>query len=316
MHLWQIRQFPDKRKNQRAWHLVLILPILTSGLTAAGLAQGQTEEESPAVSTPAGVNLDAQPFFDKAVAAIQARKSIQATLVEQVFIGDHPMRMTGHYFSRGDQIRLELQVRLGGNSRGSLLEVCDGDILWNLTEIAGNKQVTLRNLKQIQAAMAEQPVATTWKTELGLGGIPGLMNSLERTMQFQEAREKGEGASRTVVLLGKWNKETAAKWQRPNDKELPPYIPDQLRIYFDPETLFPHRLIYLKRDSEKKIYRSLVRLDFQDVQLDGEVDEALFQFTPPEDLVPDDITQQYIAQFAQRNQKSTEGQPPQETKTP
>ena len=303
MHLWQIRQFPTKRENPRIWHIACILSIFTAGLLVPLRLSAQTDVETPA---DADSPPQTQPLFEKAVAAIQSRKTIQATLVEQVFIGDQPMRMTGQYVSRGDQIHLELQVRLGGKTQGSLLEVSDGDILWSLTEIAGNKQVTLRNLKQIQAAMSEQPVATTWKTELGLGGLPGLMNSLHRTMQFHEMREKGEGASRSLILVGRWKKEVLAKWQRPNEKELPPYFPEQVRIYLDPETLFPQRIIYLKRDTEKKNYRSLVRLDFQEVQLDHEVDDSLFEFTTPEDLVPDDITQVYIDQFARRGPAATE----------
>ncbi len=308
MYLWQIRQFPTKRKNQRNWYLTLILPIFTSGMLAPTSVPAQTEAESPAEPQTQEA---AQPLFDKAVAAIQSRKTIQAALVEQVFIGDQPLRMTGQYVSRGDQIHLELQVRLGGKAQGSLLEVSDGDILWSLTEIAGNKQVTLRNLKQIQAAMADQPVATTWKTELGLGGLPGLMNSLHRTMQFHELREKGDGTSRSLILVGRWKKEAVAKWQHPSQKELPPYFPDQVRLYFDPDTLFPQRIIYLKREPEKKIYRSLVRLDFQEVKLDQDVDDSLFEFTTPEDLVPDDITQVYIDQFARRSPAPTSEKLPQ-----
>lgn len=306
MHLWQIRQFPANRQYLRIWQIALILPILSSGLVSPQFACGQAEKDQPAAETAAASKHDAQPLFEKAVAAIQSFKSVQATLIEQVFIGDLPMRMPGRYVSRGEQVRLELQVRLGGNAHGSLLEVSDGDILWSLTEIAGNKQVTLRNLKQIQAAVTEQPLATTWKTELGLGGLPGLMNSLNRTMQFQDVKESGEGSSRFLVIKGKWTPEALARWQRPNDKDLPPYIPDQLRIYLDPETLFPHRFIYLKRDAKEKVLRSLLRLDFQNVELDGPVDDTLFQFTPPEDLVPEDITQQYIDQFAQRTRGTGE----------
>jgi hypothetical protein len=123
-------------------------------------------------------------------------------------------------------------------------------------------------------------------------------------MEFDQLREERE----FVIVQGNWKPEVAAKWQRGKDQPLPSYVPDLLRIYFHAETLFPHRFLYLKRMPEKKTYRSLVRLEFQQVKLDEDVDESAFQFTQPTDIVPDDVTQQYIDQLTQQNvpQKSPE----------
>lgn len=237
---------------------------------------------------------------------------MQAKLQELVNISDHPLRMTGRYFEVRGKTRLELQVGLPGDVKGSLLEISDGEILWSQTEFSQAKQVTLRNLKQIAEALAEQPelIPAGGQPELGLGGLAGLMNSLNRTMEFDQQREETSGDVKLLVIQGQWKADYANQWRKKPEDPLPAYVPDMLRISFDAETLFPRRFLYLKQHPEKKTYRPLVRLEFQEIQLDRPVDETLFQFTPPEDVVPDDVTKQYIDQLKQKHA------PPSETPAP
>jgi hypothetical protein len=234
---------------------------------------------------------------------MNARQTVQANLLEQVLISDPPIRMTGRYLEQGRKTRLELQVRLKGDSQGSLLEVSDGDLLWSQTVFGDAKQVTLRDLKVIATALSDQPSLSTagGPLDLGLGGLSGLMSSLQRTMKFDQLREESKGDEHWMILQGKWKPDYAAQWKKKPDDELPVYIPDGLRIYFDAETQFPRRLIYLKKHPEKATYRPIVRLEFQDVVLDQSVEETEFQYAPPEGLVPEDITQPYIDQLKRRN---------------
>lgn len=234
---------------------------------------------------------------------MQTRQSIEANLLEQVLISDPPIRMTGRYLEQGRKTRLELHVRLKGDSQGSLLEVSDGNLLWSQTAFGDTKQVTFRNVKDIAIALADQPSLSSGggPLDLGLGGLSGLMNSLQRTMQFDQLREESKKDEHWVIIQGKWKPEYAAQWKKNPDDELPGYIPDALRIYFDAETQFPRRLIYLKKQSEKPTHRPIVRLEFQDVQFDQMVEEETFAYTPPEGLVPEDITQPYIDQLKRRN---------------
>src|SRR5262249_6916875 len=156
---------------------------------------------------------------------------------------------------------------------GSLLEVSDGNLLWSQTAFGDTKQVTFRNLKDIADALTEQPSLSAGggALDLGLGGLSGLMNSLERTMQFDQLREESKD-EHWVTIQGKWKPDYAAQWKKNPNDELPGYIPDLLKIYFDAETKFPRRLIYWKKQPEKSP-RPIVKLEFQDVQFDQKVDE-------------------------------------------
>lgn len=290
MYLWQIRQFPDNPQHSLDRQRSIILPIfaISSVLLCAASALGQ--EEQPEDSA-------AQATFQKALAAFAEHQSVEATLVESILISEQPLKMTGRYLEQKEKSRLELQIKLTGNAEGSLLEVVDGDVLWNQTTIGESRQVTLRNLKQISAALAELPVQTASNgLDLGLGGLSGLMRSLERTMDFSQQRTDGE----FIIVQGRWKSEFLANWQTGDSKELPQYVPDTLRISFDGQTLFPRRLLYLKRVPDKDALRPFVKLEFQNVKLDGEIDEAEFEFTPPEDIVPDDVTTVYIDQLKRR----------------
>ncbi len=244
---------------------------------------------------------DAQQAFNKALAALTTRKSIEARLVESITISDQPLRMKGRYIEQGERSRLELSVKLAGGSEGTLLEVVDGEVLWNQTVIGESKQVTFRNLKQIADALkALPPQTSTTGLDLGLGGLSGLMKSLDSTMSFTQLRAEKDQEATLLVLQGTWKPEFLANWQSGGAKELPPFVPDALRLSLDAETLFPRRFLYLKRAGDQESLRPYVRLEFQDVKLDGEVDEAEFEFTPTEDLVPEDVTTLYIDQLKRR----------------
>lgn len=316
MYLWQIRQFLNNRHNRHSRNPLFIYRILCILLFLTSGAAARSESPADAPDAKSDSAESAQETFRKSLATVVMRQSIQAKLQELVQIGEQPLRMTGLYQEHGGKTRLELQVRLMGDAKGSLLEVSDGEILWSQTEFRDTKQVTLRNLKQIAAALAEQPDSRQpgGPPELGLGGLSGLMNSLDRTMQFDQLREETDGDVKLLVVQGKWKPDYVSRLKKNPDDELPAYIPDMLRIYFDAETLFPRRFLYLKRLPEKTTYRPIVRLEFQDVQLDQPVDDAAFQYTPPEDLVPDDITKQYIDQLKGGNAPpSTNAQPADKT---
>lgn len=303
MYLWQIRQFPNERQNQFIRNFFCSLFILCIPLISPVALTAQSDASPNGDDSDSEEDSSAQVYFEKAIKTLTTHQTIQAKLVEQVTINDQPLRLTGRYVGKDNRLRLELAVKLTGDVEGSLLEVSDGEILWNQTEIDETRRVTFRNLKQIAAAYVKQPSAgsASWDVELGLGGITGLMNSLQRTMQFDQLREESQGDVRFVIVQGKWKSEFTKKWQPKKDQPLPTYIPEMLRIYFNAETLFPQRFLYLKKNPEKEMYRPLVRLEFQDVQLNAAVETSEFQFTPPEDLVPEDVTQQYLDQLTRKN---------------
>lgn len=262
--------------------------------------QPADSKADPAIATASPQALD---YLRKAHEALVQHTSIQASLVEQVAIGDRRFQMEGSYTAAGLKLRLEFKVQIPGGASGSLLEVCDGDVLWSRMDLPDSRRVTRRDVRQILKAVTNSKSVPdgVLLAELGLGGLPALLSSLERTMNFTQMQEDSSAERPLVILQGTWRRESLERWPRDAQGQLPPYIPDEVRIFFDRETQFPARLLYLKREPGGKGLLPLVSLEFRDVVLGGPVKEQQFLFVPPDDVAPQDITRQYLDQIQQAN---------------
>jgi hypothetical protein len=194
-------------------------------------------------------------------------------------------------------------VKLHSGASGSLLEVCDGERLWSVTELPGVKRVTRRDVRQILAA-AENAKARPERAatvDLALGGLPALLASLQRSMQFDALKEETIDGRAFSVVQARWKPEFARQLGSNAQGALPVHIPDLARIYFASDTAFPERLLYLKKvedsQNERKTYRPLLDLQFRNVVLDAPLPDKLFEFTPPDGVEPEDVTRQYVEQL-------------------
>ena len=261
-------------------------------LLAPSVGVAQTDNKSS--SNPA------EDYVRRAHLALVSRQSIRAEIDEQVNLTDPPFRMTGTYVSAGLRTRLSYTVKLYGGATGSLLEVCDGERLWSVTDIPGAQRVTRRDVRQILAAVqnAKSQPDRGAAVDLALGGMPALLASLQRSMKFDAITEETADGRKLVVVQGRWKPEVAQRMGGDQSGGgLPLHIPDLTRIYFAADTSFPERVLYLKRPEEKKTYRPLIDLKFRNVVLDGPIDEKAFEFTPPENVEPEDVTRQYLEQL-------------------
>jgi hypothetical protein len=141
-------------------------------------------------------------------------------------------------------------------------------------------------------------------SELGLGGLPALLASLERSFDFVPKPGKTVDGEPFSILEGGWNAEylDRLKRQSPVAGELPSYVPDRVRIYFD-SNLFPRRILYLKQIPNRTTYRPMVTVDFKDVVLNAQVNQDDFNYIPPDSVTPEDVTQYYLQQLASNQEK-------------
>jgi hypothetical protein len=224
---------------------------------------------------------------------------IRADLQELVAVKEPPFRMSGSYVSAGLKLRLEFTAKLPGNVQGSLLEVCDGERLWSVTELPGGTRVTRRDVRQILAAMEQargrpEQAATV---DLALGGLPALLTSLTRSMQFHSVKAESLSGRGFWVLSGKWKPDVVRQLTGSDAAKLPPHIPEAVRVYLAQETLFPERIVYLRLPSGGGGLKPVLDLRFTNVVLNGPIDAQEFEFTPPENVEPEDVTRQYLDQL-------------------
>ncbi len=285
---------PRKLTTWIALVLVSVLQVASKAAEPPQLPQATT-----ATVPPASADNAADLLVSEVVARQKERRSISADLVETVAMGSQRFKATGRFVTLGSQLRLEFQVSLGEKSSGSLLEISDGETLWSVTELVGTKRVTRRDVRQIAAAaeafaQSRQDSSARWLPELGTGGLIGLIASMERTMTFSMQPLVGEQAEQFAVVEGRWKPEFRRRFTPGDNDPLPEQIPESVRLFIDRQTYFPQRIAYLKAAAGKSPVRSILTLDFKNVVLDGPVDTTLFEFFPPEGVIPEDITRDYL----------------------
>jgi hypothetical protein len=227
-------------------------------------------------------------------------QSIRARIEERVSIGGRKFRLEGSYLQGTDlRLRLELKViseKPQGRIEGSLLEVCNGTILWAAYHVGKETRITRRDVSQILNASKTNGQINFSTVELGLGGLPALLASLDRWMKFETVTQEEIKGKKFIVLAGAW-KEARRKelLEKMSKQHLPEHVPDSVRVYFEPDLLFPRRIEFLKRRGEK--FEPLAEIDLLDIGINGPTDEHQFEYAPPDGARPIDVTTEYVQQL-------------------
>ena len=276
----------------------------------------------------AAVSMSANGLLQQARKRLLAYHSVKARIIEKVSIGGRKFEVTGSYLQgKNFKLKLALDVRLGEQNefQGSMLQVCDGQVLWtshvfdrsaplddSQQKPERSQRITRRDIRQIidEAARHNKLPQNRLVAELGLGGISEMLTSLERTMVFGKVRQAQIDRKQFTVVQGRWNAEVLKNFL--DDEQLakarsaagakqlpvlPEHVPDLVRIYFDRDNLFPRRILYLKRPPSSDSLRPMLSFNFVKVELNVPVDDSEFNFVPPDKVLPQDVTNSYLQQI-------------------
>jgi hypothetical protein len=285
-------------------------------------ATKSSKAAAPATDPPPIANEEATSLIREARDRLTHWQSVQARIVERVDIADRRFKAEGLYMS-GEFPRTRLEYKLEvGDTEGSLLEVCDGQVLHVLRTIQrkaeakpGSKddaakggepqlkplvEAVRRDVQKIlRAAPAAPDVALPMHAaNLGLGGLTALLSSLERTMVFESMTDETHDGRTFHILQGRWKPEALSSIMAklgPVANQLSNFVPDKVRVDLDAESLFPVRILYLKQvDPARKAYRPWVSLEFHDVQFDVPLPADAFVYHLPPGVDEGDDTATYV----------------------
>lgn len=240
-------------------------------------------------------------------------QTVRATLNQTIAISSRKMRAEGTYLRSGDdRIRLELRIKNTNAAKktaknvpdDSYVQVSDGQVSWRTLSVGQVRSIERCNLQEVRAAILKEPrlAGANWMTDLGIGGLKSMLASFEELMDFSAVTRKEIDGKTFLVITGRWSAKMLNQMIGTSkaDGPLPGYVPDYVRIYFDNDTKFPRRLLYLKRHPEdEKRWRAIVTLDFTDVVLNAPVEASDFMYTPPPNASPADTTSKFIEQLKQ-----------------
>lgn len=325
-------KLPNPNNSTLRWGSLLLglLPLVLWGLQH-GAAQenppADSQTEAPQAEPQDAPDPNAAKMAEQALQTLQAARkriegydSLKAELLETVMIGTRRFQSKGRYLHdlRGNKLRLELELTLKGADgkplEGTLLEMSDGSVMYSERSIADQQQISRRDLNNIFSAIEKYPSieAELLRAKLGLGGLPALLASLERSFQFTEYKRETINDSEYIMIGGGW-KPSVLKRNRQKDADpddpLPAYVPDHVRVYFAEQSLFPRRVFYFKNVENKLL--PMMTLDFLKVQPNVALGRDDFIYSPPENVVPTDITQQLIEQIIQTFQAQPQTDSPQ-----
>jgi hypothetical protein len=301
--------------------------------------------ESPAAADPEEQAKAAQQQLRDAITKVKTYKSISAKIQLNLNLVNYGFAGEGKYLvAPKNKMLYEIVVQLP-NTTGRLLEVCDGEILYTRHEIlpkgttlpdAGKDKkekekndkekvkeknkvdllqpevsVTRRNVTTILEHLERQPdpnIHQMWVVELGLGGLPALLASIDKAMVFKSLKPDTVRGQKVTVIEGTWTRSQREVWIQKGQKELPQLVPDLARISIDQETGFPLRIVFLKPIPDSKGLRTMVSVDFLDVALNQPIDDKQFVYKY-DGLAAQELTEAIIGQIQQAAQAAEQGQP-------
>jgi len=85
------------------------------------------------------------------------------------------------------------------------------------------------------------------------------------------------------------------------------FLPERVRIYFEADTQFPVRILYLKLAStaERRAYKPILSLEFHDVEFDASIPPETFSYRVPTGIPQKDDTDEFVQML-----KVSQGQSP------
>lgn len=307
--------------NRYALTFAAILCLTGTCFTTTASAEETKPESAPAASSSAS---EGSELLEEARKKLDEYQSIKADLTERISFQDHSFIARGSYLQgKRNQVRLEMTVELGGN-RGALLEICDGNILYTRHDIIDQTQVTRRDVQKILQAAQKSGgrfSEASMISDLGLGGIAGILAGIAADMNFEKPQEEELDGTPVYIVDGRWNDEFLNRFRNdlktaPEDVQLPPFVPEQVRIVLLKDSLFPRRITYLKRTPGGKVMSPMLILEFTKIVFNSKVTNEQFQYVVDQKHPPTDVTNFYInrinAAAQQRNQSAPGTPPPQQ----
>jgi hypothetical protein len=292
---------------------------------APGQGQAQAVPPPPPLTSP-----HAEQALDEALRKVKAYKSVSAELSEDVSLLGQKFRLTGRYLrAPGSRVLLRLDVEGLGDAEGTVLQVCDGTVLWDFMKIMGApscRSIKVGEVfKKLDSPDCDAELRERTMAQLGFAGPDALLAGLRKSVAFYTKTEGTIDGKKVWVLGGQWKDREALSGPGqpplPPTASLPPYIPNTVIVSVGQDDGWPYRveligrapsLVELQRDSRpigpdgrpmgpkttpKREEPCRIILVYSKVQLDQAIPPAEFAFEPPQNVPKADATEALLNQL-------------------
>lgn len=226
-------------------------PRILSILAVASLLPMVALGQAPA---PAEVPTLAENAIIDAIIKLRLRERIAADVVQEVSMLDQTFSLEGNYFKdTGHRVRLRLDLKGLGDTGSTMLQVCDGKILWDYQKVLNNQTYRRREITPILKRLEDPNLDDQFRgmilTQIGFGGPEALLTGLQKAIKFDQFAEENDEGVAAFVLGGTWRDRSVLmgpgeRSLSPTDR-LPPYIPSNVRVFIDKATSWPYKVVMI-----------------------------------------------------------------------
>jgi outer membrane lipoprotein-sorting protein len=194
---------------------------------------------------------DAERYIDDAIKRLAALKSIAADFVQNVDMLKQKFDIKGR-FLKAPTSRVYLKLTVTGlpDSSGTLLQVCDGETLWNYHQVLESKMFQKYSVKPIFERLNSPDIDAKTRdqvmTQLGFAGPETLLVGLRKAVKFDQKEEGTLDGKPVWILRGTWRNRTGLVG--PDQRPLPPtgplpaFVPSRVNLYLGKADHWPYKL--------------------------------------------------------------------------
>jgi outer membrane lipoprotein-sorting protein len=202
----------------------------------------------PAPAAPAPPT-EAEKTLDEALAKIKALKSVSAKVRQDGKMLGQQFRIDGQYLKGpANQVYMLLELSGLGDIEGTMLQVSDGQVLWEFKKILDQSDIRKRTLGPIleklndpdcDPELREQVLA-----QLGFVGPEALIGGLRKAIEFY-GKEAGTLDGKAIwIIRGRWKDRASLAGPNqpalPPTGPLPPYVPSLAEVWVGQEDGWPY----------------------------------------------------------------------------
>jgi hypothetical protein len=208
-------------------------------------------ETDPSKNAPAEPPTDAEKFIDASIQKVRALQSISADITQTAEILNQKFELKGQYLKAPNQ-KIRMQLTLSGldSATGSMLQVCDGEILWDVQQVLDSQSYRTRRIGDILKKVNDPRMDVTLReqilAQLGFAGPESLLVGLRKSIKFETMTDDTLNGKKVVIVQGEWKDRSSlvapGQPPLPMNAPLPAYVPSIVRAWIGKEDGWPYQL--------------------------------------------------------------------------
>jgi outer membrane lipoprotein-sorting protein len=217
----------------------------SSTASPTGLAPTKPAEPAGEPASPE------ERYIDEAIKKLAAVKSVTADFVQNVELLKQKFDIKGRYL-KAPNSRIYLKLTINGlpDSTGTLLQICDGETLWNYQQVLESKMFQKLSIKPIFERLNSPDIDPKTRdqvmTQMGFAGPEALLVGLRKSVKFNQKEEGTLDGKPVLILRGTWRNRNGLVGpdQRPLPATgpLPAFVPSTVNLYLGKADSWPYKI--------------------------------------------------------------------------